>query len=542
MGCKNSLDLAFTDQRGSVLIGGLLLVLAMTLIGVGLFEAAMIETGQVAYTERDVRAFYAADTGLNRASGDLASNDVGVANSTFTDVKNALNANTTVPQFFGSTSTCFRGSSCDSAHNPKTPAYIVQATNHADADKFWLTSTACIPGPAANPCPAGTWAAAQIKSLIVQTTITVTIPGTPETITTTTTTAIGMANAIFGASTTTNPAVKISGDGLVDSFDSRGCPTPPCAYDPASARTNGDIQANGAIDVKATVKGDILNDVNVSGTDVKLESGTTVTGTVKSGGTVSNNAGVPASQITQNSGTTPPSLTPLSNCGPYPSSMSSAITQYDGSGKVVTDPSKLKWAYNSSTGALNISTGSPSTGWVSIAPGNYCLGSIVASGGSLIKVTGLTELTSNGQVNLSGGTFANTTNDSQNLQIISTYGNDPGETSTNNFVVSGGSGAYMVLWAPTTKVTISGSGDIFGTVVGNVVEASGGSQVHFDEFLASGAATLAPGIGFQLTITTTTTTASTPPTTSTISGPYELQSWRQSNCRQTSPSSPWTCS
>src|SRR6266536_3028164 len=72
MGRQYSLHRAFTDQRGSVLVGGLLLVLAMTLIGVGLFEAAVIETRQVGSTAADVRAFYAAETGLNRAALDTA--------------------------------------------------------------------------------------------------------------------------------------------------------------------------------------------------------------------------------------------------------------------------------------------------------------------------------------------------------------------------------------------------------------------------------------------------------------------------------------
>ena len=72
MGRPYSLDSAFTDQRGSVLVGGLLLVLAVTLIGVGLFEATVIESRQVGSTAADVRAFYAAESGLNRAALDTA--------------------------------------------------------------------------------------------------------------------------------------------------------------------------------------------------------------------------------------------------------------------------------------------------------------------------------------------------------------------------------------------------------------------------------------------------------------------------------------
>ena len=72
MGHENRRDRMFRDERGSVLFGGLILVLALTLIGVGLFEATVIESRQVGSTAADVRAFYAAESGLNRAALDTA--------------------------------------------------------------------------------------------------------------------------------------------------------------------------------------------------------------------------------------------------------------------------------------------------------------------------------------------------------------------------------------------------------------------------------------------------------------------------------------
>jgi len=411
-------------------------------------------------------------------------------------------------------STCFGSGACDSA-SPRIPAYIVQAKDYIDPatgvsapDRFWLISTACIPGPAANPCPFDARAAAQVQALLVQTST----PGPPT-----------IPVAVFGASTTANPAVKISSGGaLVDSFDSRGCGSPPCNYTAVAHGSNGDIMANGGIDIKGTYNGDIVNLTNVSGTDVKIESGTTVSGNLTYGGAGTySNSGSVSGTITQQANQ-PKILGTLANCGPYPASMDSVITQYDGSGNVVP---QSKWTY--SNGALNISTGAVGTGWVSMAPGNYCLASLVASGGSLIKISDLTVITSNGEVNMSGGSFANLTNDAQNLQIISTYGNDAGETHTNYFVLSGGSGAYMVAYAPYTKVTISGSGAIYGAVIGNTVEASGGSSIHYDECLGKPecATKLVVGIPGDTTFKT-----------------YSLAKWRQFTCRQTSPSSPWSCS
>ena len=98
MGGPHSLDSAFMDQRGSVLLGGLLLVLAVTLIGVGLFQATVIESRQVGSTAADVRAFYAAESGLNRAALDTAYDNTYVQGSyTFDSVKGSLPNDNTTP-------------------------------------------------------------------------------------------------------------------------------------------------------------------------------------------------------------------------------------------------------------------------------------------------------------------------------------------------------------------------------------------------------------------------------------------------------------
>ena len=77
--------LGFGDQRGSTLVGGLMLVFLMTLLGAALFDAASIESGQVAYLEEDLRADYAAESGLNRAGADMQYDTIGT--KSFCDFK-----------------------------------------------------------------------------------------------------------------------------------------------------------------------------------------------------------------------------------------------------------------------------------------------------------------------------------------------------------------------------------------------------------------------------------------------------------------------
>src|SRR2546426_111752 len=220
MGRENRRDRMFRDERGSVLIGGLILVLALTLIGVGLFEAAVIETGQVRFTEEDAKALYAAESGLNRAALDMSTNTSGTY--WFCDLRgcpllgvpgDATFQASDTPLALGYASTCFgkpAGTACDGSNNPTQPVYLVEAVRPIDpsagtpyTNRLLLTSTACMPGPGANPCPAETRAMAQVKAMIKQgppdATSTTT---TTTTVTSTTTTRPGMPFAMFGGSQT----------------------------------------------------------------------------------------------------------------------------------------------------------------------------------------------------------------------------------------------------------------------------------------------------------------------------------------------------
>lgn len=569
MSCRHPLERAFTGQQGSVLLGGLLLVLAMTVIGIALYQASVIESQQISKTETDMRAFYAADAGIHRAALDLAdppSAGILVGGLKFSCnppepsnpncVKDSLPGdNTTRVTLPGYGSRCFGGSTCDSSVTPYKPAYIVEARNHvtADNDRFWLIATACTPGPAKNPCDPG-HKMAQIQTEIVKNVITGPPgppgPGGP-----------GTPNFVFNWGAFGGGSLKMGGNGaMADSYNSHkaGC-TVPCPYGGSNIGNNGDIGSNGSIDLTSTIliRGDILSTTNVPGdtSDISLGTSVTVQGNVQTGGTAviggvtdpngqsGGNGSGTTSQVTgtvkHDTASSQVGMDAVANCGGPFTDLTGLISQYpknpDGTCKWEGTKITATWKYGGTTGCGTCGVSGGKAGelvagggvCIDIAPGNYRLGDVTFSGGTWIRVTDRTILTVDGVFTLSGGGIANTTQLPQDLQIISTYGNDidpvtglhtNGETKTG-VTMSGGSDTYATVYAPRTKAVVSGGGSLFGGVMAKDVEFSGGSGVHFDEYLASGEAGLEKG---------TPGLPGTPPTT--LATIYTLLGWKKVEC------------
>jgi hypothetical protein len=101
------------------------------------------------------------------------------------------------------------------------------------------------------------------------------------------------------------------------------------------------------------------------------------------------------------------------------------------------------------------------------------------SGGSVLRVSGPVTIALTGILSGSGGSFLNTTNVPANLQIASSY------AGLGGVAISGGSGAYMSVYAPRTNVTISGSSPVYGALLGRTLDASGGATLHYDTELTT---------------------------------------------------------
>jgi Flp pilus assembly protein TadG len=111
---------------------------------------------------------------------------------------------------------------------------------------------------------------------------------------------------------------------------------------------------------------------------------------------------------------------------------------------------------------------------ITLTGGVYYFDSVRMSGQAVIYVTGPTVIFISGDAVMTGGGIVNVTQDPANLVIYS---------EGLDLDVRGGAGFYGAIIAPDTDVTLSGTSDFFGTIVGLTVEIDGDTNIHVDESL-----------------------------------------------------------
>ncbi|MBI2360485.1 MAG: hypothetical protein HYV04_16545 [Deltaproteobacteria bacterium] len=207
-------------------------------------------------------------------------------------------------------------------------------------------------------------------------------------------------------------------------------------YTILTAGSEGDVLSNGNILLSALtrVKGNAIAGGSV------LKIGATVTGASVSGAPLR------------------PYL-PVSPCGP-PYSSGIGIT-----GGI----------YDPATGRLRGAGAVP----IVLASGTYCFSSIDLSGSaSALTVTGPVRIFLTAHSLLTGGTVENATLVAENLKIFSSV-----SSVKEGLDIAGGPLAYMAVYAPNARVVVSGSGDLYGSVVGATVSATTGAKFHYDKRL-----------------------------------------------------------
>ncbi len=255
--------------------------------------------------------------------------------------------------------------------------------------------------------------------------------------------------ALFPCVACASSTITLSGGSTTDSFDSSVSGY--TGYSPLTAGSNGKVRSS-------------------NGTISLLGDGTQVQGDATAGGsgTVSVSGGATVTGTTTN-GAPPLTFPPVdtSPCGSPPDySASNGITG---------------GSYNTSTGALTASGGAT----VILAPGTYCFSSVTLSGGSILQVNEAVRIyldikNSGDKSDFSGGSsggVVNTTGKADNLQIVSL-------SSSQGITLSGGSQAYMAVYAPNSPITFSGGSDFYGAVVGNTITDSSGTKMHYDVHLS----------------------------------------------------------
>ena len=228
--------------------------------------------------------------------------------------------------------------------------------------------------------------------------------------------------------------VTISGGSFTDSYDSGSGP-----YDPAAAGNQGHVCSDGSISLSGSsyVDGNALPG---QGSTVSTSSSSYVTGS-------------------RNPRDEPLNLPPVDfGTSPFVNNNLN-IPMSDGGANPLNGTK------------FGLSGGDHAT----LPPGTYYFSEFVLSGGSSITVTGPTVIYCTGKFVCSGGSIANTTMLPANLQVFCTG---------DKVDISGGSHFFGTVYAPSSKIVrSSGSGHVFGSLIGIELTLSGGGGAHADTAL-----------------------------------------------------------
>ena len=243
-------------------------------------------------------------------------------------------------------------------------------------------------------------------------------------------------------------SVSITGNALVDSYDST------VGY-PASKGSLANVLSNGTITVAGSSK--VFGNVRSTQAGVVVSGTSQVTGNATAGTTVSKGASaIIGGTITNNALVAAMTLPSVPVCGP-PYSSNSGITG--------------TYTYNASTGDLSLSGINIAT----LANGNYCFHNVTLTHSGQLKVNGPVVINLTGTLTTSGATsLPNTTLIPSNLQILSSY------SGSNGVNLGNSSSLQLVVYAPQTGVSITGSAPLFGTVAGKTVTVSNSGMIHYD--------------------------------------------------------------
>ena len=117
-------------------------------------------------------------------------------------------------------------------------------------------------------------------------------------------------------------------------------------------------------------------------------------------------------------------------------------------------------------------------GEVRLSGGTYVFNSIKLTGGAKIAVSGNQPVVIyvKDQFDMSGGTVHNTSERARNLVVMLDKGAEA--------KLTGGARAFMVVYGPEALINMSGGTHLYGALVANQVNMTGGARIHYDENLA----------------------------------------------------------
>jgi Tfp pilus assembly protein PilX len=469
-------------ERGSILVGGLILVLVMTLIGSGVFYASVLDNRLALNDIRQTQTFYIAEAGLNAALRELSDGD---GTNDFSQVFNATGTTSlfTPNKPFGSGS--FTVTAQAAGSNPK---------------QVMVKSTACVPATTASSCPSGNQQATVQAGVVQQ---------------------LEIAGPFIALGT-----FSITGNGaLVDSFNSTAssCQSdlstcyantkcqktlqtgaPPFCGDSVQMKLSAGQNASSTTQTisvanNAKIYGDMIS---VHGL-VSFNSGADIHGNVMYAPPSSNCTG--CSSAPSCPGTT--STQPVHGCVTVAASNPTAPTLVqpcgDGTAQHPWSTSAYlaqhiqgSYTYNTCPGSKCDGNFSLSGGNITITDGNFCFATFFISGQGTMTIND-TNLTTPVVISVTQGisissnnAISNSSYKAERFQILSSAICSSScsctkVSSCNSIDIAGGSGAYFYTYAPQTAINVSGGGALYGAVLGNSINVSGGAQLHYDQALGS---------------------------------------------------------
>ena len=111
-----------------------------------------------------------------------------------------------------------------------------------------------------------------------------------------------------------------------------------------------------------------------------------------------------------------------------------------------------------------------------LAAGTYYFRNMKLVGGSSLNILGKTSIYLTGDLDRHGGAAIN--NNTQNANNLSILMTGPGKATINSH-----NAFYGFIYAPNTDVTVNGTADFFGAIVGKTLKLTGDAVGHYDESL-----------------------------------------------------------
>jgi hypothetical protein len=118
---------------------------------------------------------------------------------------------------------------------------------------------------------------------------------------------------------------------------------------------------------------------------------------------------------------------------------------------------------------------------VTLPGGVYYFTNFITGAGSMTTFTGPATVYVTGSIQMNGNAVTSA-NLPKNLTIVVV----PGLTTNSTVLLNGTAGLYATIYAPQSKLTMKGTGDVFGTIVGKSIDMTGNAAVHNDLALGGG--------------------------------------------------------